>query len=120
MTSPPARVINAFRTVGLTFLDMNLTAPSAKTALKPSGLKLPSSGTGPLGSKGMSSGLVQGISRLASTARIVFDVPSEMSMIEGWVRPEPAPGAGLDPGAEDLSVAVIPAIAPAAPASEEG
>src|SRR5262249_18356847 len=60
------------------------TDPSAKAALKPLGQNPPSSGKGPSGTKGISSGLVQGMSRLDSTTRIVFEVPSEISAIAGW------------------------------------
>ena len=48
------------------------TQPSPNRTFAPSD-DPPIWGTGSAGSKGMSSGLVQGTSRLASTARIVFD-----------------------------------------------
>ena len=83
ITSPPARVIRALRTMGLIDFLMYRTEPSPKRALNPSGVKPPSCGRAACGSKGMSSGLVQGMSRLASTARIVFDVPSVMSANDG-------------------------------------
>src|SRR5262249_32154501 len=65
----------------------NRTDPSAKAALKPSGVYPPSSGKGPFGSKGMSSGLVQGMSRWASTTRIVFEVPSVICTTLGTTGP---------------------------------
>src|SRR5579883_786916 len=109
--SPPSRVIKARRTTGAIDFLMYLTAPSAKTALKPSGVNPPSSGKGPLGSKGMSSGLVQGISRCASTARMVFEVPSVMSAMPG---PAGTAAAFAPPGTAPFGP-IMPAAPPAGP-----
>src|SRR4051794_20475151 len=89
MTSPPDRVIKAFKTVGLIDFFREWTDPSAKSALKPFSQYPPSSGKGPVGSKGISSGLVQGMSRFVSTTTIVFDVPSVNSVIVGSTRSAP-------------------------------
>ena len=83
ITSPPARVISAFMTVGL-IVDLRVrTEPSPKRTFAPSGVNPPICGRGNWGSNGMSSGFVQGTSRFASTARIVFDNPSVTSVNEG-------------------------------------
>src|SRR4051794_10462001 len=92
MTSPASLVISAFKTMGLMDFLMYRTDPSAMAALNPSGVNPPSSGNGAFGSKGRSSGLVQGMSRLASTARIVLDVPSVICAI--FAPPSAPPSVG--------------------------
>ena len=74
-TSPPLRVIRARKTSWLTEVLINRTDPSASRALKPPGWDepAPKSDLAAAGSKGTSSGLVQGTACLASTTINVLD-----------------------------------------------
>ncbi len=81
MTSPPSRVINLRIVESLMVCLRKRTEPSAKAARKPFLVMPPSFGSGFLGSYDKSTGLVHGTASAASTIRIVFDVPSVISLI---------------------------------------
>ena len=80
MGSFPSWVISGWRTEGSIFDERKRTEPSAKATLKPSGENPPRRGIALKSTTGMSSGLVQGILRSASTTMMVLLNPSTISV----------------------------------------